>query len=122
MKKAVLLLGHGSRRSEASSAMWQVADILRGSGAYDIVQPAYMSFNRPSIPEAIDSCVAMGAERIIMAPYFLHMGAHVTKDLPAMMEDGRQRHPGVEIVLGQHIGFHPKIAEIVQERIAEVDA
>ena len=80
---------------------------------------AFLEINRPSIPEGIELCTGLGAERIVLLPYFLHLGNHVGKDLPRLMLEGQIRHPEVEIILGPHLGYHPKLAEIVQERLAE---
>ena len=63
--------------------------------------------------------MAQGAQRILLVPYFLYMGAHVLEDLPEELELARQRYPKVEMVLGKHLGVHDKLAEIVVERIAE---
>jgi sirohydrochlorin ferrochelatase len=43
----------------------------------------------------------------------------VLEDLPAEMEEARRRHPGLHLLMGQPLGVHPKLAEIVCERIAE---
>ena len=63
--------------------------------------------------------MAKGAERILLIPYFLYMGAHVQEDLPAELTEARKRHPAVEMAMGKHLGAHKKLAEIVVERIAE---
>lgn len=121
MKKAVLLLGHGSRAQDANEAMYQVADLIRQETDYEIVELAFMGLNPPSIDQGVDTCVARGASKIIVVPYFLHWGNHVQKDLPEMLGRIRTKHPNVQLVLGNHIGFHPKLAEIIVERIEEND-
>jgi sirohydrochlorin ferrochelatase len=47
------------------------------------------------------------------------LGAHVLQDLPEEIEEARQRHPGVEMMMGRPLGVHRKLAEIVAERITE---
>ena len=56
-----------------------------------------------------------------MIPFFLHFGRHVQRDLPDIMEELKRRYPGVQITLGPHIGFHPKLAEIILDRIRETE-
>ena len=118
-RTAVILLGHGSRAVEANGAMYEVIRRLQAKWPGYRFGAAFLEINAPSIPEGIDAHAAVGAERIILLPYFLHLGNHVQKDLPQFMEEGRLRHPGVEITLGEHLGFHPKLVEIVEERLTE---
>ena len=116
---AVLLLGHGSKAENANEAMHRVEADLRDRHPGWIVESAFLEINRPSIPEGIELCTGLGAERIVLLPYFLHLGNHVAQDLPRLMLEGQIRHPEVEIILGPHLGYHPKLAEIVQERLEE---
>lgn len=118
-KLAVLLLGHGSQAEGANEAMHRVEAELRERHPGWIVESAFLEINRPTIPEGIELCAGWGAEKIVLLPYFLHLGNHVAKDLPRFMLEGRIRHPEAEILLAPHLGYHPKLAEIVQERLAE---
>lgn len=118
MKTAILLMGHGSRVAEANDALHAIADMVRRQG-YEIVEVAFREQHAPNIQAGIDACVAKGAERVLLYPYFLFAGAHVLEDLPAEMEEARQRHPGVEMLMGEPLGTHPKLGEIVCERIRE---
>lgn len=118
MKTAILLMGHGSRVAEANNALHAIADMVRQQG-YEIVEVAFREQHAPNIQVGIDACVAQGAERVLLYPYFLFAGAHVLEDLPAEMVEARQRHPGVEMLMGQPLGAHPKLGEIVCERIRE---
>lgn len=122
MKRALLLLGHGSRAREANEAMYAIMEILRGTAGFDIVEAGFMDLNPPSIEEGMAACVAQGAETIVAIPYFLHMGMHVQKDLPATIQALSENYPGVTVIIGKHIGFHPKLAEIIAERIRESEA
>lgn len=114
---AVLLLGHGSRAGEANEGMYEVVARLRAAHPDRMIEAAFLEINAPSIPEGIDICAASGARQIVLLPYFLHLGNHVLKDMPRFVEEGRRRHPGREIVLGPHLGFHEKLVEIVEERL-----
>lgn len=119
MKTAVLLMAHGSRIPEANDAVREIAAMVKEMTRFDIVEASFREQHLPNIQQGIDTCVARGAERIILIPYFLYMGAHVREDLPKEMSEARQRYPGVEFVMGSHLGAHRKLAEIVAERIAE---
>ena len=119
MKTAVLLMGHGSRIAEANDALRVIAGLVKEQSGCAIVEVAFREMHEPDIQAGIDACVAQGAGRIVLYPYFLFAGAHVLEDLPAEMALATERYPGLEMVLGKPLGVHPKLAEIVQERVAE---
>jgi len=115
-------MAHGSRIPEANDAVREIAAMVKDMIGYEIVEVSFREQHRPNIQEGIDACAAKGAERIILMPYFLYMGAHVREDLPKEMEVAQQRYPGIEFFMGGHLGTHRKLAEVVAERIAETMA
>ncbi len=119
MKTAILLIGHGSRVAEANNALHAVADMVRGRDGNDIVEVCFREQHAPNIQKGIDRCVDLGAERVLLYPYFLFAGAHVLEDLPAEMAEAALRHPGLQLAMGEPLGAHPKLGEIVRERIGE---
>jgi sirohydrochlorin ferrochelatase len=119
MKTAILLMAHGSRIPEANSAVNEIAGMVKQFAGYDIVEVSFRENHSPNIQEGIDTCVAKGAERILLVPYFLYLGAHVLEDLPKELEEARQRHPNVEMAMGKHLGVHKRLAKLVVDRIEE---
>jgi sirohydrochlorin ferrochelatase len=119
MNTAILLMAHGSRIPEANDAAREIAAKVKKMTGYDIVEVSFREQHLPNIQEGVDRCVEQGAQRILLVPYFLYMGAHVLEDLPEELAMAKERHPGIEMVLGKHLGVHDKLAEIVVERIAE---
>ncbi len=124
MKERILLLGHGSPRKDANN-LDKVAAILHGMIHQDCSEPcvgvAYMEFAEPKIPDAIRTAVEDGAQKIILHPFFLSAGQHVTKDIPEMIEEARGRYPGVQLIYTEPLGIHEKLAQIVMERISAAD-
>ncbi|HET6419736.1 MAG TPA: CbiX/SirB N-terminal domain-containing protein [Geobacteraceae bacterium] len=119
MKTAILLMAHGSRIPEANNAVNEIAKMVKSFGEFDIVEVSFRENHRPNIQEGIDACVAQGAERILLVPYFLYMGAHVLEDLPRELDEARLRHSGVEMAMGRHLGVHKRLAKLVVDRIGE---
>ncbi|MDO3377520.1 sirohydrochlorin chelatase [Geoalkalibacter halelectricus] len=117
MKTAILLMGHGSRVAAANDALHAIAAMVRECTGFDIVEVSFREQHAPNIQKGIDACVAKGAQRILLYPYFLFAGAHVLEDLPEEMEAAAKRYPGLEMTLGEPLGVHPKLGEIVCERI-----
>ena len=119
MKTGILLMGHGSRVAKANGALDKIAVMVKEQTGAEIVEVAFRELHQPDIQAGIDACVAQGAERILLSPYFLFAGAHVLEDLPDEIEQAKKRHAGLEMVLGQPLGVHPKLAEVVCERLDE---
>ena len=119
MKTAILMMAHGSRIAEANDAAREVAVMVQEMTGFEIVEVSFRELHQPDIQQGIDACVARGAERILLMPYFLFMGAHVQHDLPEEIETAQKRHPGLIMEMGGHLGAHRKLAEIETERIGE---
>jgi sirohydrochlorin ferrochelatase len=117
MKTAILLMGHGSRVTEANNALHAIAQMVSTQKPDTIVEVAFRELHPPDIQTGIDRCVAQGASHILLYPYFLFLGAHVREDLPAEMAMARERYPELVLALGDPLGVHPKLAEIVCERV-----
>jgi sirohydrochlorin ferrochelatase len=117
-----LLVAHGSRNPLAASAHEQLCDAVAAScevssGTEVVVRPAYLELTSPSIPEAIDAAVAEGATSVRVLPHFLGPGNHVSVDIPAIVDAGRSRHPGVSIELAEHLGADPALVELLAVRV-----
>ncbi|MEE9615085.1 MAG: precorrin-8X methylmutase [Thermodesulfobacteriota bacterium] len=115
--RAVLLLGHGSPVAEANETLREVALSVRGSGGYASVEPAFLQIEKPDFLQGVDKMVDEGFNDIVVMPFFLYMGAHVTKDLPRLMEEAQRKHPDLKMTLTQSLGYHQKLVDITVERI-----
>lgn len=116
---AVLLIAHGSRRAEANRDLAELAQQLI---EYPIVEVAYLELAEPTISAGALKCVGQGAGRVLMLPYFLSAGTHVTADLEQHRQELAAAHPDVEIRLCPPLGLHPLMTDIVRARLAEGDA
>ncbi len=116
----IIIAGHGSPKKDANN-IEQVAGLLHNmvhpecSG--DCVRVAYLQFAEPDIAQAITSCVDDGATKVIVHPYFLSSGMHVTSDIPEIIDAARKKYPDVEFVFSEPLGLHNKMAQVVFERI-----
>jgi sirohydrochlorin ferrochelatase len=117
---AVLLIAHGSRQDAANDDLHELADRLAARGDFPIVEPCFLELAVPDIPTGGGRCVARGATRVLMIPYFLSAGVHLTRDLVAARDELRRRHPGIDVRLGSALGPHPLLDDLVSERIRQV--
>jgi precorrin-8X/cobalt-precorrin-8 methylmutase len=124
MKESIILLGHGSPKKDANK-LEQVGAMLHNMlhpGCSDAcISVGYMEFAEPKIPDAIASAVARGSKKIILHPFFLSAGQHVTKDIPDMIGEARKNYPDVKFIYTEPLGIHEKLAQIVMERISAAE-
>lgn len=124
MPDALLVMVHGSPRPEANADMFAVVMEFRkrpdAAHHFPIVEVGFMECNAPSIPDAIDVCVTRGATCIVAVPYFLHTGTHVCEDLPTLLEEAQERHPGVTFRMGDYLGLSLRVTELLAARAAGV--
>jgi sirohydrochlorin ferrochelatase len=118
---ALLLIAHGSRQAEANADLYQVAEAMRRRGLFAIVEVAFLELADPTGQEAGDRCLAQGAKRVIILPYFLSAGVHVQRDLAAIRQQLADRHPKVEFRLAEPLGRHPLLLDIVADRAQQAD-
>jgi sirohydrochlorin cobaltochelatase len=120
-KRALLLVGHGSKRPGFQTAMERIAAGLRLDGEFDFVECAYLEIAPPSIGDAVDALVARGALEIRVVPYFLQTGRHVVEDIPAAVSLLATRHvASARVVLCPYLGYDDRIADVVKERSRQI--
>lgn len=71
---------------------------------YTYVMTAFLEFSRPSLEESMLSCVEKGTSEIVIMPYFLASGNHVTRDIPEIVQKIQVSYPKVKMVIKEHIG------------------
>jgi sirohydrochlorin ferrochelatase len=120
MKTALLLIAHGSRNAEANDDLFALAEELRQTGPYALVEASFLEIAEPTIDAAGQRCVADGAARVILLPYFLSAGVHVRRDLQNHRDRLAMAFPSVEFALAEPLGRHPLLREIVIERARKV--
>lgn len=116
----VIIVDHGSRRAESNEMLHEVVRLFSQSDegkTYSILEPAHMELAEPSIGTAFDRCVARGAKRIVVMPYFLLPGRHWNQDIPALASAAAARHPGVEFLVAAPLGLHPLIGQVIASRL-----
>ncbi len=118
-KSALLLIDHGSRRKDANDLLLQISHLVQRMSSFNIVHFAHMELAEPTIQQGFDACVSDGADMVIVHPYFLGPGRHSTSDIPRMVAEAAAKHPHVQFRITEPLGVHPKIGELILERVRE---
>ncbi|NNV05901.1 sirohydrochlorin chelatase [Geobacillus sp. C56-T2] len=115
---AVILLGRGGSDPDANSDLYKIARLFWEQTDYSLVEPAFMGVTTPSLDDAVHRCLALGAKRIVILPYFLFTGVLI-KRLERQVAQYQAEHSHLSFALAGYFGFHPKLADIVLDRLEE---
>jgi sirohydrochlorin ferrochelatase len=118
-RTAVVLIAHGSRRPAANDDLVRLAEMVRARQRYDVIEIAYLELAEPTIPQGARACVQQGATHVLMLPYFLSAGEHVVTDLEEHRRQLSAEFPSVQFRLCPPLGLHPRIVDIVFDRLEE---
>ena len=118
----VVVFAHGSRDPLWRAPVEAVAQSIAQRDPEALVASAYLELCGPDMPTAVADLVARGATRVRVLPLFFGMGKHAREDLPNIMQDLAQRHPGVALEQLPTAGEDPRLtallAQIALERTA----
>ena len=77
------------------------------------VELAFLELMEPSLSEAVDRLAASGSAHFTIAPLFMAQGAHLKRDLAALLEKLKARHPAVEVKLLPALGDVDEVTEAI---------
>ncbi|MGI9034180.1 MAG: sirohydrochlorin chelatase [Acidimicrobiales bacterium] len=117
-RTAVVVVGRGSSDPDANADLYKVGRLLWDSRGLGLVEPAFVSLAPPSVPAALDRCLRLGAERIVVLPYFLFTGVLVER-IRVQAAEWAVAHPGIDLRCGPHLGTDPRIATLLLDRYRE---
>ena len=119
LKTAVVLVDHGSRLESSNRLLQDVVEALRKKALLPIVEPAHMELAEPTVATAFARCAEQGAELVVVFPYFLGPGRHVSEDIPKLAAEAAAEHPAVRYLVADPLGLHPLLLQVIEERVAD---
>jgi sirohydrochlorin ferrochelatase len=118
VKRAILLVDHGSRRPEANAQLESLAALLAERVPETVVRFAHMELAPPDVAAGVAACAAAGADEIVVHPYFIASGNHSTRDIPALVRAAVAHHPGIVVRFTEPLGLHPQLVDVILDRVA----
>jgi sirohydrochlorin cobaltochelatase len=114
----VVLVGRGSTDPDANAEVAKVARLLYEGRGFAGVETAFISLASPGVAAALERCRRLGADRIVVLPYFL-FGGVLPDRIVAQSGEWASAHPEVPVTVAGLIGDCDSLAGIVAERYAE---
>lgn len=114
---ALLLVAHGSRRAASNNEVRHLTDKLRevASDRFEQIECAFLELAEPLIPDGITCCINQGADEVVVLPYFLSAGRHVSEDIPGIVAETQARYPNIPIRIAPYLGESSDIVHTLLE-------
>jgi precorrin-8X/cobalt-precorrin-8 methylmutase len=123
-RTGIVIICHGSRGergdAEVSKALTRITE-----GVKSLLPPgvevvgAALQFNHPTLEEAVESLAARGMNQIVIAPYFLFSGRHITEHIPQLVDKLKRLYPKKQFIMSNPLGSEEHFIGSVTKRIEE---
>ena len=111
-----VVFAHGSRIASANDAVRAITADLKRAASLEQVETAFLELGHPDLAAAVARLVGRGAQRIVVIPYFLTLGTHLERDLPALVKSVGRHYKEMEIVITPPLDGHPALLQILLDR------
>lgn len=113
---AILLFAHGSAVPSANEAVARLAGQLSARARLS-ARAAFLEKAQPDLSAAFAQLASAGVNRVIIIPYFLTMGTHISQDLPALVRREQERYPGLRVEIAAPMEGHPLLLDVLLDRM-----
>jgi sirohydrochlorin cobaltochelatase len=120
-RTAVLLVGRGSSDPDANADLHKIARLFAERRGLLAVDVAYVGVTTPSVEQGLAAAVARRPRAIAVLPYLLYPGVLVDR-LRAQLAEWAALHPRLSVGVGDPVGTHPAVVEVLLERVEEAVA
>jgi len=118
-KTGIIVLSHGSKLKKANASLNKIVRAVRQKTGLDRIVPAYLQSYKPDLGKSIKGLIAKGDRMIIIVPFFLFNGNHVTRDIPRIIEKEKEIYPDVKFVYTKNMGADKRVADIISDMVED---
>jgi sirohydrochlorin ferrochelatase len=113
--KGLILIAHGSRNLASNQQTIDLTASLASlvKDKYTQLNHAFLEFADPSIENAVKTQIQAGMTHIVLFPYFLSNGNHVSQDIPLMIGRFQHQYPLIRFTILPAFGLSPDIVELI---------
>lgn len=117
-RRAVLLIGHGSRDPEGNREFTRLVEQVGSCLPGRRVAKAFLELAEPDIAKTLEFLASQGVREVWAVPVILLPARHVREEIPEILAREAARH-GIAVHYGRPLGRHPALLGILQDRLAE---
>ncbi len=130
MKKATIILSHGSKNEKSNKQFKQLVEKIN-NGNEDciccskiqdfkkshIIRGAFLELAEPIFEKVIEEIVDNGIKNITILPLFFFAGYHVREDIPERIIDLKNNYSDLNFTLLEPIGLSKEFPEFIKEQL-----
>ena len=75
----------------------------------------------PSVSEGLERCLNYDVRHVLVVPYYLYAGILVDR-ISTVVEEVAAVHPEVDFRVAKHFGLDPRLEQLAQQMIKQVQA
>ena len=102
--RAFILFGHGARDVRWREPFDRLHAMLQAAQPDAAVRLCFLELMTPDLASTVDELAGAGVRGIVVIPVFFGQGGHLRRDLPALLDACRQRHPGIDLRAAPAVG------------------
>ena len=120
-RTTIVVVGRGASDPDANGDFCKLVRLVGEGRGFAWVVPCFIGITRPLFEETIELICRARPERILVVPYLLFGGRLVAR-LEEQMREFGNRYPWIKLSLASHLGVHPKLLEVIDDRIGEASS
>lgn len=117
--KGLVLLAHGSRDPLWGQTLAEIRAWVQSARPELRVEAAFLELAEPRLGECLSRLHHEGCTEITVLPMLVARGHHLNTELPQLLRDAQERHPGLQLSLSPHLGADAQIVSLVLARAAQ---
>jgi len=102
--KGIILFGHGARNPEYIEPFRRIRAVVEALRPDLKVDIGFLELTEPPLEASIAELATLGVTQIRIVPIFFAPGRHVLKDLPQLLGNAIDLHPGIEFEVADCVG------------------
>ena len=114
--QGIIFFAHGSSVESANDAVRKVAAEAARHAGVERYEVAFLELAAPTLEQAAETLAAAGVRHITVVPYFLTLGIHLQRDLPAIVGRIAAARPDIQISVTPPLDGHPGLASVLADR------
>ncbi len=116
----LMVVGRGASDADANSNISKITRMLWEGMGFGWAETSFIGVTQPLLEEALERCVGLGYQNIIVFPYFLFTG-RLVKKIYQITDEFQQRHANIKVVKAGYLNDHPLVIDAFVSRIREVE-
>ncbi|GGR62281.1 sirohydrochlorin ferrochelatase [Nocardioides luteus] len=114
---ALVALAHGSRDPQSAATINALVAEVRALRPDLRIESAFLDHSRPRFQTVIDKLVKAGHDEIVVVPLLLTEAFHARVDVPSVIAEATERHPGLRIHTSSILGLESVFLQVLDERL-----